>query len=98
MSVSVTVDADFHLEEVLGELRSFGDVTVERGRGIVVVVGSGLGAHTPAMAQALVALGELRLHMCSLSASGINLTMIVDGDQVHEAMRRLHRAFFEGAT
>ena len=98
VSVSVTVDADFHLEEVLSELRSFGDVTVERGRGIVVVVGSGLGAHTPAMAQALVALGALRLHMCSLSASGINLTMIVDGDQVHEAMRRLHRAFFEGAT
>jgi aspartate kinase len=36
--------------------------------------------------------------MCSLSASGINLTVIVDGDQVHEAMRRLHRAFFEEAA
>jgi aspartate kinase len=50
------------------------------------------------MARGLGALGELRVHMCSLSASGINLTVIVDGDEVHEAMRRLHRAFFEGAT
>jgi len=98
VSVSVTVDDDAHLDEVLGELRSFGDVTVERGRGTVALVGSGLGENTPAMARALGALGELRVHMCSLSASGINLTVIVEGDQVHEAMRRLHRAFFEGAT
>lgn len=98
VSVSVTVDDDLHLDEVLGELRGFGDVTVQRGRGIVALVGSGLGENTPAMARALGALGELRVHMCSLSASGINLTVIVEGDQVHEAMRRLHRAFFEGAT
>ena len=50
------------------------------------------------MAQALQALGDLRLYMVSLSATGINLTLIVDGDQVHEAMRRLHGAFFSGAA
>ncbi len=98
VSVSVTLDADLHLDAVLNELRGFGDVTVERGRGIVAVVGSGLGGHTPTMARALTALGDMRVHMCSLSASAINLTVIVDGDQVHEAMRRLHRAFFEEAA
>ena len=30
----------------------------------------------------------------SLSATGINLTMVVDGDQVKPAMQRLHDAFF----
>ncbi len=95
VSVSVTLDDDLHLDAVLNELRLFGDVTVQRGRGIVAVVGSGLGAHTPTMARTLAALGDMRVHMCSLSASAINLTLIVDGDQVHEAMRRLHRAFFE---
>lgn len=95
VSVSVTLDADLHLDAVLKELGAFGDVTVARGRGIVAIVGAGLGGHTPTMARALGALGDLRVHMCSLSASAINLTLIVDGDQVHEAMRRLHRAFFE---
>lgn len=98
VSVSVTLDAATHLDAVLTELGAFGDVAVERGRGIVAVVGSGLGGHTPSMARALAALGDLRVHMCSLSASAINLTLIVDGDQVHEAMRRLHRAFFEDAA
>jgi aspartate kinase len=35
--------------------------------------------------------------MVSLSATGINLTLIVDGDQVNEAMQRLHAAFFGAA-
>jgi len=69
---------------------------VERGRGIVALVGAGLGESTASMARALTALGDLRLYMLSLSATGINLTLIVDGDAVHEAMRRLHAAFFEG--
>jgi len=32
--------------------------------------------------------------MMSLSATGINLTIIVDGDQLNPAMDRLHGAFF----
>jgi aspartate kinase len=46
------------------------------------------------MAQALAALDDLKVHMLSLSATGINLTLLVDGDQVSSAMRRLHEAFF----
>jgi aspartate kinase len=40
----------------------------------------------------------VRLHMLSLSATGINLTLIVDADQVQPVMRQLHAAFFEGAA
>jgi aspartate kinase len=98
VSDSVTVDDAQRLDAIVPQLSALGDVTVERGRGIVALVGAGLGESTPAMARALSALGELRLHMCSLSATGINLTLIVDGEQVHEAVRRLHAAFFESAA
>ena len=50
------------------------------------------------MACALNALGDVRVHMLSLSSSGINLTMVVDDDQVKPAIQRLHSAFFGGAT
>jgi aspartate kinase len=98
VSVSVTLDDDQHLDAVVAQLSAFGDVAVERQRGIVALVGAGLGEHTATMAAALASLGDLRLHMVSLSATGINLTLIVDGDQVQEAMRRLHAAFFGGAA
>ncbi len=94
VSVSLTVDDDQHLDSVVGQLREFGDVGVERGRAIVAIVGAGLGESSPTMAQALVALGDVRLHMVSLSASGINLTLIVDGDELKPVMRRLHASFF----
>ena len=94
VSVSLTVDDDQHLDAVLAELRSFGDVELERNRGIVALVGAGLGESSPAMAKAIAAIGDTRLHMLSLSATGINLTMIVDGDQVKPVMRQLHQAFF----
>jgi aspartate kinase len=94
VSVSLTVDDHQNLDAVVADLRDFGDVGVERGRGIVALVGAGLGESAPAMARAIAAAGDTRLHMLSLSATGINLTLIVDGDQVRPVMQRLHQAFF----
>ena len=94
VSVSMTIDDATHLDALLGALTSLGDVSVERNRGIVALVGAGLGDSTATMAQALSALGSFKVHMVSLSSGGMNLTLIVDGDQVLEAMRRLHAAFF----
>jgi aspartate kinase len=94
VSVSVTIDDASRLEALVVALQALGDVTMERNRGIVSVVGSGLSDGGSAMATALAAIGDIRVHMLSLSSSGINLTVVVDGEQVSPAMRRLHDAFF----
>jgi aspartate kinase len=96
VSVSVTVDDASRLDDVLGELRQLGDVAIERNRGIVALVGAALSESAHAMSRALAAIGETRLHMLSLSATGINLTMVVDSDEVNPLMQRLHAEFFEG--
>jgi aspartate kinase len=98
VSVSVTIDDAAHLDELILELRELGDVTMERNRGIVSVVGLGLSDGGKAMACALTAVGDIRVHMLSLSSSGINLTVVVDGEQVNPAMQRLHAAFFGSAA
>ncbi|HYV99000.1 MAG TPA: lysine-sensitive aspartokinase 3 [Gemmatimonadaceae bacterium] len=95
VSVSLTVDDASHLDDLVHDLSKLGDVSIERNRGIVALVGADLGASSPSMARALSALGDIRVHMLSLSATGINLTLLVDGEAVSEAMRRLHGAFFE---
>jgi aspartate kinase len=94
VSVSLTVDDGRQLDEVLADLRAFGDVGVERERGIIAVVGAALATDPRAMARAIAAAGDVRLHMLSLDSSGINLTMVIDADQVHPVMQRLHDAFF----
>ena len=98
VSVSLTVDDDPSLLKAVEDLRGFGEVAIERDRGIVALVGAGLGGSSPSMARALRAVGDERLHMVSLSSTGINLTLIVDDAQVHPVMRLLHHDFFGGAS
>jgi len=94
VSVSVTVDEPSGLESLVVELSQLGDVSVERDRAIVAVVGSAISEDTASMGRAIGALDGIKVHMMSLSATGINLTMIVDGDQLNPVMERLHDAFF----
>jgi len=98
VSVSVTVDDGSRVEEVIGDLRQLGDVSIERHRGVVAIVGAALSESSDAMSRALRVLGGARLHMLSLSATGINLTMVVDGDEVETLIKRLHAEFFEART
>jgi aspartate kinase len=94
VSVSVTIDDASRLDALLIDLRSLGDVSVERNRGVIAIVGAGIGDRGDVMGRALQSLGAHRVHMMSLSATGINLTVIVDGVRVNEAMQLLHENFF----
>ncbi|MES3032898.1 MAG: lysine-sensitive aspartokinase 3 [Gemmatimonadota bacterium] len=98
VSVSVTVDDSAPLDVLLGALRQIGDVSIERRRAIISVVGSGIADDADAMGTVLRALGHRRIHMLSLSASAINLTILLDDSDVPDAMRALHAALFEGAA
>ncbi len=97
VSVSVTVDDPSGLESLVVELSALGDVGVERDRAIVAVVGAAISEDSAAMGRAIAALDGIKVHMMSLSATGINLTVIVDGDKLNPSMERLHDAFFSRA-
>jgi aspartate kinase len=94
VSVSVTIDDASRLPALLPDLRELGDVALERNRGIVAVVGAALREGGSHMSRAMSALGDVSVLMLSLSATGINLTIVVDDDQVKPAMKRLHAEFF----
>ncbi len=94
VSVSVTVDDPSGLDSLVVDLATLGDVSVERDRAIVAVVGAAISEDGAAMGRAIGSLDGIKVHMMSLSATGINLTIIVDGDQLNPAMERLHNAFF----
>ncbi len=98
VSISVTIDNPTNLEAVVGDLMAFGDVSVERNRGIVAIVGAGIADGSKALADAIAALGPIAVHMASLSATGINFTLVIDDEEVHPAMQRLHRTFFGEAS
>jgi aspartate kinase len=95
VSVSVTIDDASPLDALVGSLRQIGDVTVERRRAVVSVVGSGIADDANAIGHVIAALGHRRVHMLSLSANAINLTILLDDDDAPDALRALHAALFE---
>jgi aspartate kinase len=100
VSVSVTVDDGAPIDELVRELSSFAEVSVDHGRAVVAIVGDLL-RRTPGVAgTALSALRDIKVDMISLGANEINLCLVVPAESAPDALRSLHAAFFgaEGAA
>jgi aspartate kinase len=94
VSVSVTVDDARRLDALLVDLRELGEVAVERDQAIICMVGERLKSTPGVAARIFSCLGQINVPMISHGASAINLTFVVAGDQVEEAVARLHEEFF----
>jgi aspartate kinase len=100
VSVSMTVDSangaeSRKLDSIKKDLGGIGDVSVERGKAIVCVVGDNL-KFTPGVAARLFrAIEKTNINMISQGASEINVTFVIDEEAVESVVRALHAAFFE---
>lgn len=93
VSVSMTLDNTEQLDAIRRDLSGIGDVTVERNKAIVCVVGDNL-KFTPGVAARLFqAIENTNVNMISQGASEINLTFVIDDADVDRVVRLLHEQF-----
>ncbi len=95
VAVSLTIDNTSRLEEILQELESFAEVSVFRNKAIVCIVGEQMHSTVGIADRIFHALGDINVMMISQGASEINMSLVVDETDVVEAVRRLHKEFFE---
>jgi aspartate kinase len=95
VAVSVVVPAGARLEDVRRALHGVADVEDAEGRALVSVVGSGLARDGRVRRRVLAALAEIEPEIVSLGGSGTSATAVVPEDRLGEAVRGLHRRFFE---
>jgi aspartate kinase len=94
VSVSMTLDDTERLEAIKSDLSGIGDVTVERNKAIICVVGDNL-KFTPGLAARLFkAIDNTNVNMISQGASEINLTFVIDDADVDRVVGWLHDEFF----
>ena len=96
VSITMTADRADHLPSFCDELNQLGDVTVEPGHALICVVGQGI-AHTHGIAaQVLSTLAEAGVHVRVISQGAIkvNIGLVINQADVHEAVNRLHSHFF----
>lgn len=97
VSVSATIDNIKNLSHIIKELKQFATVSVTDKKAIICIVGDNL-RNTPGLAvRMLSAITDVNINMISQGASEINLSFVVDEDQVDDAVRRLHKELFVNA-
>jgi aspartate kinase len=94
VSVSMTLDDARRLDAIVADMRSLGDVSVERDAALICLVGENL-KFTPGVASRIFSsIEQFNVSMISHGASAINVSFIVNGASVESAVRSLHREFF----
>lgn len=96
VSVSVSTDTQQDLGEVVREISEFGNVSVEREKTIICVVGQGMRDAVGVAARIFQALADadVQVRLISQGATRINISLVVENRNVEEAVRSLHRTFF----
>lgn len=96
VSVSLTIDNEEHLDDIISELKEISEVNVLNNKAIICVVGEGM-RNTPGIAgRTFTSLGKkkINIELISQGASEINITFIVDGKDGERAVKALHNEFY----
>jgi aspartate kinase len=94
VSISLTVDSNDQLPELAAELSKLADVTYEGRKALICLVGGNIRGQNGIAAQVFHAVRHINVRMISQGASEINMSFMIDEDDVDEAVRSLHAAFF----
>jgi aspartate kinase len=97
VSVSVTVDDDRGLDDIVSALREFAEVSVEAELAILCAVGDNLRTDPRIAARVIGALEGFRVRMVSQAASRRNVTIVLSDGDLGQAMSQLHDEFFQEA-
>jgi aspartate kinase len=94
VSISLSVDSNQQLPEICAELSKIADVKMEGHKALVCLVGEDIRGHNGIAGQVFSAISHVNVRMISQGASEINMSFMIDEEDVEEAVRSLHRVFF----
>lgn len=94
VGVSLTIDSERFLPEIVDELQKFGTVTVDKDMVIVCVVGNMEWTNTGYEARAMEALADIPVRMISYGGSNYNISFLIRKDDKVAALNRLSEKLF----
>ena len=95
VSISLTVDSNEKLSAISAELGLLADVKYEGKKALICLVGDDIRGQQGIAARVFSAIKHVNVRMISQGASEINMSFMIDEDDVEEAVRSLHAAFFK---
>ena len=93
----MTVDSNERLPDICAEMGRIADVKYEGHKALICLVGEDIRGHNGIAGQVFSAVSHVNIRMISQGASEINMSFMIDEEDVEEAIRSLHAKFFAEA-
>ncbi len=94
VGVSMSIDNDKKLDEIVSELKTIGTVTVDKDMVIICVVGDMNYEHIGFQSKVVSALKEIPLRMVSYGGSNYNISFLVKAEDKKRALQALSKELF----
>ncbi len=94
VAVSLSIDDETNLENIVKELENFGLVTVEKNQTIICIVGNLIAHSKGIVKQIFDALEEFPIRMISQGGSRYNISILVDSKYKKDVLVSLNKALF----
>ena len=94
VAVSVTIDNDAHLSEIIQELEQFGSVEVDNNQTIISVVGNEIARTEHVLQQFFTAIADVPVRMVSYGGSHHNITILVSSEYKIKTLQLLNKGLF----
>ncbi len=94
VSISLTVDSNERLPEICAELSKIAHVKYEGHKALICLVGEDIRGQSGISGRVFTAISHINVRMISQGASEINMSFMIEEQDVEEAIRSLHRTFF----
>ena len=94
VGVSVTIDSEKNLDNILEDLRKFGTVTIDRDMVIICVVGDLEWKNRGFAANAIEALKDIPVRMISYGGSNYNISFLIRKEDKVKALQLLSSHLF----
>lgn len=94
-NISVTVDAAERIEPVVAQLSEFADVIVDDDKSQVSVIGKNIVRLNGMLKKTFTPLKKCNVYMISQGASFVNISFVVDREELSEVVQDLHDHLFD---
>jgi aspartate kinase len=94
VSVSLTVDSNEAIPAISADLQRLADVKYEGRKAIICLVGENIRSRRGIAAEVFSAIPDVNVRMISQGASEINISFVIDEDDVARVIQALHSKFF----
>jgi aspartate kinase len=94
VAVSVTIDTDIHLEEIIAELSIIASVEVEKDQTIVSIVGNEIAQTQSVLKKLFDAIDEVPVTMVSYGGSHHNISLLIPSEYKVKTLQLINKGLF----